>query len=157
MTLTAARAHELFSYDPERGEVRHRHAKGRAPAGSVAGSVYAHGYRIIGTDGRRYSAGPLVWLMQTGAWPKGEVDHRDRDRDNNRWENLREVSRTVNMQNLGVSRVNSSGETGVTWHRLQLKWVAHIRVNGVQKHLGCFDVFEDAVATRRAAKEKYHA
>ena len=157
MTLSAARAQELFRYDPETGELYHRRAKGRAAAGSEAGSVYGHGYRIVSADGVRYSAGPLIWLMMTGAWPKGEIDHFNRLRDDNRWSNLRDLAHVKNMHNTGPSRVNSSGATGVTWHKNKQKWIAHIRVNGTQMHLGYFDLFEEAVAVRRAAKEKQHA
>ena len=40
-----------------------------------------------------------VWLVCHGRWPKGEIDHIDGDRMNNRIENLRDVSRWQNMRN----------------------------------------------------------
>ena len=47
---------------------------------------------------------------------------------------------------------NTSGRTGVYWHKPTNKWVAIIRVSGKQKHLGSFDSFELAVKAREKAE-----
>ena len=41
----------------------------------------------------------LCWLVQTGDWPEHTIDHIDRDTLNNRWDNLRDVTQSVNNQN----------------------------------------------------------
>ena len=41
----------------------------------------------------------LCWLVQTGDWPKHTIDHIDRDTLNNKWDNLRDVTQSVNNQN----------------------------------------------------------
>jgi hypothetical protein len=155
--LTQARAQTLFSYDPETGVLTHKIAKRSVDAGSVAGSVYNHGYRVVTADGERYVASRVIWLMQTGAWPKGEIDHFNRERDDNRWANLRDVTRAANQHNHGTSRSNKSGEPGVIWHSRREKWFAYIRTAGRQKSLGYYDVFADAVAARRAGKVLHRA
>ena len=40
-----------------------------------------------------------VWIVCHASWPKGEIDHIDGDRLNNRIENLRDVSSWQNMWN----------------------------------------------------------
>jgi hypothetical protein len=50
-----------------------------------------------------------------GTWPKNQIDHIDGDRANNRISNLRDVSQSINQQNLKRSRVRSkSGFLGVS-------------------------------------------
>src|ERR1700679_771404 len=39
---------------------------------------------------RRYPAHHIAWLIMTGAWPKNEIDHKNRIRNYNKFENLRE-------------------------------------------------------------------
>ena len=51
---------------------------------------------------------------------------------------------------------NTSGVTGVYWHKQIKKWCAVIRINGKQKHLGSYDNFEDAKRARLQAEEKYY-
>lgn len=50
---------------------------------------------------------------------------------------------------------NTSGTKGVCWHKGMKKWVARIGINRSRIHLGYFDNIEDAIATRKAAEEKY--
>ena len=53
-----------------------------------AGYINSDGYRSITIDGREYFAHDLVWLYMTGELPKGEVEHINRNNDDNRWCNL---------------------------------------------------------------------
>ena len=57
------------------------------------------GYRKITIDGKVYSAARLAWFYKTGRWPDPEIDHINRIRDDNRWENLREATRADNLAN----------------------------------------------------------
>lgn len=59
-------------------------------AGTIAGRIHpTDGHRVISIDGFKYQAGPLTWFHIYGIWPDREVDHIDRDKDNNRKDNLR--------------------------------------------------------------------
>ena len=49
----------------------------------------------------------------TGNWPKDMIDHRNRAKKDNRWCNLREVTRAQNAHNTGVQKDNKTGITGV--------------------------------------------
>jgi len=90
-----------------------------------------------------------------GYIPENQVDHVNRIRDDNRWCNLRHVSRSCNMRNASISIANTSGVTGVTWHKNANKWVAHIRALDSTKHLGIFESFVEAVKARWDAEVKY--
>lgn len=57
--------------------------------------------------------------------------------------------------NSGLSSNNTSGVTGVHWDKLNKKWKAQIGYNYKRIQLGSFDNFEDAVAARKQAEEKY--
>jgi hypothetical protein len=84
-----------------------------------------------------------------------EADHRDRDRANNRWNNLREASRSCNMRNCGILCNNKSGVTGVSWHKSSSNWRSQIKLHGKMIHLGGFKNFLDAVKARWDAEVKY--
>ena len=131
--LTAIRLRSQLVYDPETGIFRRRIDVSNVKAGSVAGTL-VRGYRIIAIDGKRYPAHRLAWLYVTGDWPIGEVDHRDLDRDNNRWINLRDASRSQNQGNRKIRRGNLSGWKGVTWHRRDKRWRAQLG----KRYLGGF-------------------
>ena len=45
--------------------------------------------------------------------------------------------------------------TGVSWHKRDSKWVAHIRYMGERLYLGGFIIFENAVKARYKAELKY--
>lgn len=151
---TAARARELFVYDPETGDIRWRldrfcgrNGKGykRASAGDIAGSIDPTvGYRRLHFDGQRYWAHRVIWLMQTGEWPAAEVDHRDNDRLNNRWKNLRQATHAQNVRNTKRRRSSRSGFKGVYWTAQKQCWTAVLTVNGRRKHLGFFDAPREA-------------
>lgn len=154
--LSAARLRELLHYNPETGVFTWRVGrKGVRCAGAVAGAMNARGYWRIGVDNRRYLAQGLAWLYMTGEFPPGDVDHRDGARANNRWANLRGVTRSVNNQNQRRARKdNRAGLLGVSPNRR--KWAASINVDGVKTHLGSFDTPEQAHAAYLAAKREWH-
>ena len=117
-------------------------------AGSMAGSVDSDGYISIGLDGRDYKAHRLVFLYIDGYFPENLVDHIDRDRQNNRRNNLRESSRQCNGQNCNISKSNKSGVTGVYWNKCKNKWVARIMISRKTIYLGYYENIFDAVCAR---------
>jgi hypothetical protein len=80
--LSLERAQECFAYDPESGQLTHRiNRGGRTFAGQLAGSVGKDRYIRVRVDGIKYLVHRVVWLMQTGEWPTGNLDNgslRDR-------------------------------------------------------------------------------
>jgi hypothetical protein len=114
-----------------------------------AGIIGSHiMYRRIRVDAKLYLAHRLAFLYMEGYFPENQVDHMDRNRQNNKWENLREVSRQCNSQNCNLAKNNTSGVCGVYFDMGLNKWVAHIKISGKTIHLGCFENFDDAVMRR---------
>lgn len=72
-------------------------------AGKKAGKVGSKGYVHIGMringDAVCMSAHRVVWAIHYGRWPEETIDHIDRNRTNNRIENLRDVSMSINLKN----------------------------------------------------------
>ena len=123
--------------------------------GDVAGSLDGDGYLQITVLSRVYKAHRLAWLYMYSNWPNDQIDHINRIRTDNRIANLREVSHKQNGQNRSKSSNNTSGHTGVRWHRWASKWLANIKHNHKLIHLGCFATIEEAIAARKAGELKY--
>lgn len=113
------------------------------------------GYRTGRIFDRCVKAHRVIWAMYYGNWPKGDIDHINGIRSDNRIGNLRAVDHHTNCKNQRLRSNNSSGTTGVYWYARGRKWVAYINVAGKMKYLGRFDDFDDAVAARSAADQKY--
>lgn len=156
-------ASELYRYDPETGLFTHAKDKraGRgmviAKAGDVAGSLDQKGYVKFKIAGKNIKAHRLAWLLMTGDLPKGEIDHINGIKGDNRWVNLRDVSPSVNRQNIRKARADSAtGVLGVSPYRKN-RYQATISVNGRSVRLGEFYSKEEASAAYWKAKQKYHA
>lgn len=155
MAPSAERLRELLKYDPETGQIAWRKGrKGRA-AGTPAGGKTWHGYRRIGVDGCRLLEHVLIWIYMTGAPPIGDIDHVNGARDDNRWANLRQATRSENNQNQRKARTdNAAGLLGVSPNRS--RWSASISVDRRKRHLGTFDTPELAHAAYLEAKRALH-
>jgi hypothetical protein len=92
----------------------------------------------------------------TGAWPAGEVDHRNMKRDDDRWENLRDASHGQNNQNREKYRSNTSGYKGVVWHKGASKWMAQVWAGGKKYYLGLHDNIEEARAAYNSFASENH-
>lgn len=127
-TLTAKRLREVLRYEPQTGLfVWKSRPANRVQVGSIAGHMGPDGYRLIGICGRVYKASRLAFLYMTGEMPE-VVDHRNRDRGDDRWANLRPATLSQNGFNKGRQRNNTSGFKGVTHH--QGKWRVQISCEG---------------------------
>ena len=83
------------------------------------------------------------------------IDHINHNTLDNRKNNLRIVSQGQNCFNHEKLKNNTSGATGVSWLAKLNKWQAYITFNHKCKYLGIYTNFDDAVAARKAAEEKY--
>ena len=84
-----------------------------------------------------------------------EVDHIHGNRLDNRRSELRICDRNKNALNKGLYKNNTSGVTGVSWHKQQEKWSAYIQIEHKNMYLGSFNSFDDAVNARLIAEQKY--
>lgn len=99
MDLTKRAIAEALHYCPETGIFTSKVSRGATRVGNVAGTISDEGYRVLTVYGVRYKAGRVAVLLMTGEWPKGEVDHINRVKDDNRWANLRDVDASTNCLN----------------------------------------------------------
>lgn len=113
-------------------------------AGKIAGTTDDKGYRRIRFAGQCHLLHRLVWLVTTGSWPVGRLDHKSRNTLDNRFGNLREATPWQNRQNSGKTKQNTSGYKCVSAFRG--RWVSNFRFRGKNHHAGYFDAPEDAHA-----------
>ena len=154
--VTLERLKEVLHYNPDTGVFTWRKTFSHAVEGEVAGYDAGRGYWIIQIDNRRYRAHRLAWLYMMGAWPRELVDHKNLDRSDNRFENLREASHQQNRVNSRAHRNSRWGIKGVHFRARDRVWVAKITVNGRSKYLGQFDTAEAANAAYQDAAVRFH-
>lgn len=154
--FTAEMLRAVRHYDPLTGIFRHIHAKRGIYAGAIAGRFSGKGYRQLYINNQYFYAQRLAWLYVTGEWPSFEIDHRDLDKANNRFANLRQATDLQNQGNRPANRNNASGVKGVRWNKIACRWQARISSGGKDRHLGFFDSCADAAAAyARAAQAKF--
>ena len=139
---------QAFDYDPSSGVFRNGYTKSnRALEGAVAGYVPQHGYLTLRYQCRQLLASRVAWFLMTGIDPLDkEVEHKDRIRTNNRFDNLRLASRSQNNNNKMSKGWTKSGD----------RYVARIRVNGQETYLGRFDTPDEAHAAYVAKHVEIH-
>lgn len=104
--LTAERLRAALDYDPATGLFRWiERPNQKIIVGSIAGHVGRKGYIYVTIDKRKYAAHRLAWLYVNGEWPKEQIDHINRVKDDNRISNLRDVSDAENKLNIDYSKV----------------------------------------------------
>lgn len=87
-----------------------------------------------------------------GANDGDEIDHRNRNKYDNRKSNLRFCSHHENMCNVDVLSSNTSGAKGVYLDKRTNKWIARIVKDKHCYHLGVFEDKKDAIAARKHAE-----
>lgn len=138
---------EAVSYNPETGFfVFSRKTKsynvGENP------TCIANGYLLISVDGFTEYAHRLAYFIMTGTIPN-LIDHKDRDRLNNKWSNIRNVDIFINAQNKGLMSNNKSGISGV-FETIDGLFRVRISSYGSRK---CFGVYSDIELAELVASE----
>ena len=149
---------EVLSYDPKTGVIIWKVKPNRSvAAGAIAGTTSGKGYRMIRLGKHRFMAHRLAWLFETREDPGAyTIDHINRNKDDNRIENLRLATHQQQRGNQPMCATNTSGFKGVFWNKQRKKWLAQIRINRKQKYLGLFATKEEAAeAYQKAAASHY--
>lgn len=84
------------------------------------------------------------------------IDHINHDTLDNRSDNLRECTQSQNAINRRRKKTNTSGYTGVHWHKNNLRYTSSICINGRQIHLGSFDDIDLANKSYLEASKRLH-
>lgn len=169
--VSVGQLRELLDYDPSSGVLtwrkRDQHwfksrrdceAWNTRYAGKPANSLHKFGYVIVRLFGRSYKGHRIAYAMHHGCWPTLQIDHINGDKADNRISNLREVDNQTNAMNTKTHRHNTSGVSGVYWHKRDRKWIARIGTTKAGSFIGAFKSFDDAVAARKQAEQDlgYH-
>lgn len=153
--LTQELLKQFVHYDPDTGILMRTHALDRGHnlirKEFVPRSITAQGYRQISLFKSPCLVHRLAFLYMVGREAL-EIDHVNGDRLDNRWCNLREVTSSENRRNMGLSKANKSGVSGVYFYPRYQKWEVTITRGGVHEYLGRYQDLGEAVAIRRRAE-----
>lgn len=173
--LSYEQVSEILNYDAETGNLfwkerpehlfSDRGRGGRRAAASRWNKVYAgtealaspkaNGYLTGAIFGKQITAHRAAWLLATGDWPSGDIDHINGDPADNRFFNLRDGTTSENMQNQRRYKNNKSGHVGVSYRKRDGRWSAYINLNGCRKYLGEFRTLDEAISARRIANVEF--
>ncbi len=147
--ITQKRLKELFEY--ENGLlIRIVKTSNNTKVGDVVRtSTDTAGYAIVTIDGAIQKVHRMIWIYHNGAIEdKYIIDHKDRNKSNNKIENLRKVTKQENSFN--------SNAKGYYYHKKLKKWRSMIGIDGVRKSLGCFETEAEAKVAYQNAKKEFH-
>lgn len=144
-TITQERVKELIHYDPATGIfTRIKQSSGNYSRRRQIGQPSDHenkNYGMIRIDGQVHKSHRIAWLYMTGSWPSGVVDHKDGNKANNAFYNLRDCTQQQNLYNSphpsGLNRAKGTTE-------FRGKFRARIRIDGKVRELGMFNTREEA-------------
>tara|TARA_R110000803_G_C11734387_1_gene290090 strand:+ start:41 stop:511 length:471 start_codon:yes stop_codon:yes gene_type:complete len=138
---------DALTYDPDTGLFKwlNPQRSSTAKEGWFSGYLSPLGYRFIRLNGKIYRAHRLAWYLMKGHWPKLFIDHIDNVRDNNKLENLRDVSRQVNA-------LNSNKTSGACKTKYN-KWAARVQSDRTE-YLGFYDTREEAELVAKKRREE---
>lgn len=151
-TLTQKRLKKLLNYNHGTGVFTWKHSVNHVKIGFKAGSKTTGGYIGIKVDGVLLMAHRLAFMYMKGYFPEHEVDHMNGVRCDNRWKNLRHVTKSCNLQNQKIRANNKSGFNGVCRKGAEL-WRAYVMINGKYVCLGTHVDIESAALARVAWEE----
>ena len=141
--LTNESLREYLRYDQLTGEFTWlKDRRSSKVKGTIAGYKEKHGYIIIRVNSKNYKAHRLAWLYVYGNWPKGQIDHINGIKNDNRIINLRDVNSRLNMQNKPIHRTKRL--VGTTFNKQHNSWKAQVHFNGKKIHLGYFNTEKEA-------------
>lgn len=152
--LTQAQLKELLHYDPGTGaftRLKTSHPRAARYVGQKCGTIHSSGYVYITLLGKPRRAHRLAWLYMMGDEAPADIDHRNGNRADNRWANLRAATRSQNNANRAPTP-GASGTQGVIYDsRYSEPWKAQISINNKTIVIGRLPSREAAAAAYRAA------
>lgn len=153
--LTHSELLNILTYNPETGDFIWKESRGPNKIGDLAGSLENTGYISIRINRVPYLAHRLAWFYCFEEWPEYNIDHIDRNKSNNRLDNLRDIPQNWNSRNRGINKNNTSGYVGVYYSKVKRKWVAEIIINKIRHRLGYFSTAEEASVAYKNFEKEY--
>jgi 23S rRNA G2069 N7-methylase RlmK/C1962 C5-methylase RlmI len=97
--------------------------------------------------GMRKPRSHVIWFKNYGVWPKGELDHKDGNHNNDAISNLREATRQQNNFNR-IDYRNTSGERGVVIDKAGHHWQVKVYARPIKIHANASHKISAIVAAR---------
>ena len=144
---------KLIAYNPRTGQFWYRERPddqrfNTRCAERPAARMNVQGYRYVAIMGVKYRAARVAYALVMGEWPKGLVDHRNRKRADDRWENIRPATFVQNSWNRRAKTGSSSAFKGVSLRKDRGKYTASAKgPDGRMQNLG---LFPDEIAAAEA-------
>jgi hypothetical protein len=152
--ITQKELKEILEYDENTGKFYWAKDRGKSiRKGAEVGGLMTDGHVQIRIHKKHYYAHRIAWCYVYGYFPENGIDHINRVKYDNRICNLREVSKSCNMANTGVSKVNKSGVRGVHFEKTRNVWKAYIRSGKKMINIGNYKDKSEAVAYRYAYEQ----
>lgn len=104
-------------------------------------------YLMFDHSGKKYLVHRAIFLLSYGYLPK-MVDHKDRNKLNNKPSNLREIDKRGNSLNSKIRSDNTSGVKGVSFSKSNSKWFSYHWVKGKRVNLGYYKTIGEAKNVR---------
>jgi len=141
--LTQEELKQLLRYDPHTGWF----IKTNVPLGSIT----KNGYLTICIKYKKYYLHRLAFLYMTGTFPPNDVDHKNGNRLDNSWCNLREATRSQNLQN---RKANLNRELPKNVYKTKSgKYRVMIKFKSSVKHYGYFHSLDAATEVAKQASK----
>ena len=145
--ITQEELKEILHYNPITGIFTSLVTRSNVRMGDILGGRLSIGYLRIRINYVYYYLHRLAFLYMEGYMPI-EVDHKNRIRDDNHWDNLCDGTHLHNMHNLPQNNT----VIGVSWNNNSQKWKVYgiqCAGKGERIHLGYYINYNDAVITRK--------
>ncbi|EDK8707162.1 hypothetical protein GHH61_23535 [Salmonella enterica] len=134
---------ELYWFPEYRHTQHHRTDK---PIGTSKSSTGYKTCRLsVNGEYRSYLIHRLIWWLLYDEWPEF-IDHLDRDKFNNKINNLRVVTHSQNMLNIGVKSKNKCGYSGVV--KEGKGWRFAVSIDNNRRYVGGYKTKEAAALAR---------
>jgi hypothetical protein len=154
------RIRECLSYDDVHGglvwaKVKTNRVKVGDRAGNLSCGYEQIGFRKQGFHDRKVQVHHIVWFLHTGEWPTSPIDHKDMNRQNNRFDNLRLATTSQNGMNKPQQSNNQLGIKNICFDTQKQKYKVDIKSGG-KRFSRRYKSLEDAIEARDTILSIYH-
>lgn len=156
-----ARLKNRLNYDPESGIFTYKEKFYNMKKGQEAGFKRKDDDCVyIKFEQASYFAHHLAWLYMTGGFEKNIlITHEDKNKSNNKFENLKKTNSVLCRSSLNPNKNNTSGFKGVLKSKKGEKWRAVFQSKKEKKfhHLGYFKTKEEAAKAYENFSIEYYS